>query len=53
MNAYIEKRKSVRKYKAELLDKEILDKIQCKIDNICRLILIKLCLTARLLILLQ
>ena len=34
MNAYIEKRKSVRKYKAELLDKEILDKIQCKIDNI-------------------
>lgn len=34
MNVYIEKRRSVRKYKAELLDKEILDKIQRKIDNV-------------------
>ena len=34
MNTYIEERKSVRKYKAELLDKEILDKLQRKIDNI-------------------
>lgn len=34
MNKYIEKRKSVRKFKAEFLDNEILGKIQNKIDTV-------------------